>query len=135
MTKQLDNGVKLDDVIVAEIGDDGKVYLTIDASVVVRIRGDESRVVEGTSMLVSNEDIIELSGRHHHTNPAGARFYDARMKRVNDDPSVRQLMIDREISYRAMDRIRARRSFYLEAARRNINSRKKGSRCKSCTNN
>jgi hypothetical protein len=110
----------LTDVIHVENGNDGRIYLTIDSSVVWRILGDETKEIDGSSVLFTENNIIQVTGGQHHTNPIGAEYFDQAMNHLGAGSRIRDVMIDKEFRYRHHDQGMARRAFYIEMARRNL---------------
>jgi hypothetical protein len=110
-------------------------YLEIRSVKPIVVAIPDLRVVsDGSIDVISRGDQHALTGGIHHTNPGGGQYYDSAMSRDGDPPWIRELMVERDATYRDRAAAHARREFYIRAARQALmpKLRKTNSRAEAC---
>lgn len=105
--------------------EDGRIVLEINADFAVRVKGNLVHEAMGSNITYAGKDVVSVSGRFHHTNPAGGQFYDNNLADTGVDPGIRGLLDLKEYAYGKLAQEERRRNFYRQAARRNMLPRRK----------
>jgi len=114
-------------LVTVTVGNDGRVYLDIDADVTVRIRGDKYEQIDGHDVSCVSRDTVQLSKGHHHIQPTSPEYYDAVMGPSGATPEARELMELRQEVYEQERRYAKQREAALNRLRKkNMPKKNKG---------
>lgn len=127
----LDAQPSLEELIQVTVGNDGRVYLDIDADVTIRIRGDKYEQIDGSDVSCVSRDTAHLSKGHHHIQPTSPEYYDAVMGPAGATPEARELMALRREAYERERKYAEQRERALSRLRKTNRPKKRRGGC-SC---